>query len=273
MVNTCQARGRWSDHGETLLAAIDDSELEKKVFSGYLARIITSKISNIIKDMTKALVRQDLTQDVVDELRTNIRDRIATFAKPDQLLGRRQVKVTYRGHELSVKVETVEQEMSLHIDSIIKGKGVEQGLLQPLYCENALCRATPICGSAVTSSDVIKSLLVRKEANLCSVDAAFGLEVQFFCSMSAKAGAEALKHQLLACLPGEQEDKTVAVALGEINQVLASNLHKFCGKETQGMAKACKDMLTSLSMGRSPNAPTRTASAILRAFMDKLPNF
>ena len=145
--------------------------------------------------MQDALGTADHTEEVVEQLRTTIRARIATFAKPEQLPGRRQIKVSYRGHELAVKVETVEQEISLNIYSIIKGRGVEQCKLQALYCEDALCSSTPLCGSgmvhpklleassmarslarealpddAVTSSDVIKALLLRKESNLCAID-------------------------------------------------------------------------------------------------------
>ena len=292
------ATGQWSDHEDLLLAAIDDSSMGKKVFTPYLAKVLESKISKTIREMTKPLVEQDLNDEVLSRTRKQIRDRIATYATSDQLPGRRQVTVPYRGHELSMRVESVEQEINYHLYALVKGRAVEQGQLDPLYCESSLCSSQPVCGSAsvcakllegpamarnlakealpddsVASSDMIRTVLQKRQSNLASIDETFGLEVQFFTSMGAEAGAAALRDMIMNCLPSHGVESTAAAAaLNEINVVLSSSLAKFCDKQTQGVGKACKEMVASVSMGRRPSVPTRTASEILKGFMGKLPN-
>ena len=291
------ATGQWSDHEDLLLAAIDDSSMGKKVFTPYLAKVLESKISKTIRDMTKPLVEQPLNEEVLAKTRKSIRDRIASYATSEQLPGRRQVTVPYRGHDLSMKVESVEQEINYHLYALVKGRAVEQGQLDPLYCESSLCSSQPVCGSAsvcakllegpamarnlakealpdesVASSDMIRTVLQKRQSNLASIDETFGLEVQFFTSMGAEAGAAALRDMILNCLPGHGVESTAAAVLNEINVVLSSSLAKFCDKQTQGVGKACKEMVASLSMGRRPSVPTRTASEILKGFIAKLPN-
>ena len=79
--------------------------------------------------------------------------------------------------------------------------------------------------------------------------------------MSAEAGQEALKSQLLGCLPSNGEKKEVATVLGEINQVLAGSLAEILWKGTSGHGQRLQGVGVGNQHGQSSKCAASAPAA------------
>lgn len=196
----------------------------------------------------------------------------------------RQVEVVYRGVKFPIMVSSYIDIHTCFMWAKIKETAVLMGLVEPLFCESALCPMgeavwTGVLDKALLTETIasrtamhsfvedkakataseIQRALVKNNRALQALDKQWRIESNFYLSQVGKSGEERLQQLVLGKLPTEQQAVTLKDAKNSVKLLCECTLYQFVGVALQRSLTTLMHWLDLLIGSRPPNIP-RTAT-------------
>ena len=280
---------------ETDLAALRDEEDDYRNVKSQLDRVInknrvgTTCWSFAVQDMLvadsedimqkhlEALSAIHITTKAILECKKAMKDEINELTNIELLPGTRETTVMYRNFPIAKQTfGAISTEMDKQIWSLLKGIGVELGMLPALWCEALLptVKSTPapvgidpaVLGPAIQvrsqidkfrkgqgeQSSAIVELLEKRFKNMKQTDAEVDVEYMLMREVCKDKAGKLLAHCIMSKLPSAENAVTPAQAALGVKSVVDSAVFKLAVKSAQGKVGTLQKMLGVLCEGRCP---------------------
>ena len=273
------ARGLWHDHAEIVQAVTDSTKIGWKLFAWTHTQVTWAMVSQTLSEAaTKLKGKAKISMTELVECRQGALQSLEAKLSRDDWPGARDVICKFRGLDLKLRVQSVQQELDVHLHGVLKERGVMTGKLAPLFAENELvhaytctdnvgdvdmdllkpcaaaravaCELVPT--DAVASGEKVLQALKEKEATLLAIDTSFTIEISMFENLLGRAGEVMMGDMLVGCLPKKPMEQKVDDCVANVRRILNGTVHRYCSKEVQGAARVCMELLSTVQLGRNP---------------------
>lgn len=188
----------------------------------------------------------------------------------------RDIEVNYRGVNIRVLSQSPVDSFNIRVACRVRGLAVDEGVLAPLWCENDLVKqprppATVTVDPAVLSECMhfresahgllsvveatgpnIEDLIKRKGSFFQGIDRSCRVELSFWSSSLGEKARERVHAAIQECLPQPGRPKSLAVSLGELDELQDSKIMVFAGAALQSTFKVVQGFVKALKLGTSP---------------------
>ena len=281
---------KWRD-SKAELREVVKTNVGQRIFAHAWREVADDEISCLIEEAVAKLLasEKEITQSIIDRHRGDLAKQ-CTAAGGDLFVHckPRTIFMKYRQIEFPVLVTTFVEEFNLRVYGAIKEIGVQQGHVEPLFCESGLCgeTQTPWVGvvdkklwsetitarAAVqdlmddpqkASGEEIKTVLTKHSRMLSGLDKAWKVETNFFLSQVGQSGEQRFESLITEALPTSERKVSLEDAHAKLKTLSSSYLYQFVRVGLQRQLESIMSWLSVMMRGRCPKLPETRGNAFL----------
>lgn len=255
----------------------------QRIFGNKLRGLVWLRLCKIAEEAVSALPTK-VNKAAVDKVMETVGREAQAHGRQlhDQFDTPLDVKMVYRGVEISISCRCLQEVVTLRVACVLKSEAVRTEELPSLWCEDELVEAEEghtdtekkhevakellapwilarkAAASAIkgdVSGEQIKATLLSKQQVLVSLDPSWKVEHSFFLGMVGGCGEAQIKRYTLRCLPtAEGETMTVEQSLEHLGELERTQLYTFAPQGGGGQIyhTKIKELVTNIKQGRAP---------------------
>ena len=281
---------RWRDC-KVELREVVKSGVGQRIFAHAWREIADSEMSSTIEAAVVKLFTEEkeLTPKLIDQHRQDLSKQCSASGydlfvatKP------RTIYLTYRHVQFPVMVSTFIEEFQLRVYCGIKEYGVQSGNIEPLFCESGLCGEEPVSFAGVidkrlykesvaaraavqelvedagrASGEEIKSVLLKNNRMLNSLDKAWKVETNFFMSQIGESGEKRFESLIINALPSAEVAMELEATHAKLKSLSRSQLYQFVRVGLQRQLENIISWVGVMMRGRCPKFPETKGNEFL----------
>ena len=197
----------------------------------------------------------------------------------DFLPRKREVELKYRNQDLTVRLDSLGEEVDLKFAAVVKGLAVQQGKLGKMWCEDLLVSdaegACPlkakihpellkeakaarhlagnmVADASVSTADVLVKLFAQKSPALMLMDPNFKVELALLNLLTSGGSHGQLNKSILQCLPTKSNLISAECAAQRLNNLTTGALYKLSSRACQEQLKLTLELVGAIVQGRVP---------------------
>ena len=275
------AGASWEPLEHKITTQIGHGKLAIKLVGASFRALMSEKLMSKMKKLIELEVETDhITEECVLTIRASFMALCKESAiDPHHQHGPRSIKVSYRGMDYDHTTTSYKQSFERLWYCSVVSKGVDAGIIPPLWCETELIKGRPVStvtiapslikdaitarnqGMAMTGDEIVTSELLRliidkRQLQMTTIDEHWPIIADFWDSIITQGQNSRFNGSVIECLPSADNDISPDESVRQLLKFKNSKIMNLAGLGLQCQVQTIVDAVPQIKNRRSPDIAT-----------------
>ena len=141
------------------------TEVGNRIFGRKFKSIVATRLSFLIDENLNKLKAKDIEAVDIKNFKSDMETIAKELGKDLYEIGaKREVVITYRGVVFPIEVASVFEELNVKLAAEMRSRGVDHGIVQPLFCEDQLISPDRVKASHKVDAALLRECILARDA-------------------------------------------------------------------------------------------------------------